>query len=461
VTDKSAGSECASPFIYPEFEVSPALRRELLDLAVWQKGLEKYALGMHLAVALADGSGRLLGPCLNPQRLWRLFRARRSARSDECAFALAPSQPCTCVADALSNRKMVWVQDRAGLRHFAVPLVLGGRQFGALVAGQVFDQYPEQLQLDNVAKQFGLSPADVWHTARLEQPVSPATLQVYADLLATLGQAILRSRYHALLEANGLAELQRAQEALRTANEKLERRVEERTAALEEAQKKALQAERLAAIGQLVTGLAHESRNALQRSQACLTMLELRIQDRPEALSLLRRLQNAQDDLHRLYENVREYAAPIQLHPRLCDLAQVWREAWADLVPQAELREDTGGLDLRCLADPFQLKQLFRNLLDNALHAAEGPVRVTICCGPTEIEGVHALQVAVRDNGPGISEVLKHRVFEPFFTTKARGTGLGLAICKRIVEAHGGRIVVGDDSTAGAEMLVTLPWRRA
>src|SRR5262249_58461376 len=103
--------------------------------------------------------------------------------------------------------------------------------------------------------------------------------------------------------------------------------------ALREAQQKALQAERLAAIGQMVAGLAHESRNALQRSQACLSLLELRLRDQPEALDLLGRLQQAQDDLHRLYEGVRHYAAPIRLDRRVCDLARAWRESRADVPP--------------------------------------------------------------------------------------------------------------------------------
>src|SRR5689334_11936655 len=89
VVEEKAGSECANHVDNPEPEVAPASRRELLDFAFWQEGLEKYALAMHLAVALADGNGHLLGPCLNPQRLWSLFRTRRPARSGECAFALA------------------------------------------------------------------------------------------------------------------------------------------------------------------------------------------------------------------------------------------------------------------------------------------------------------------------------------------------------------------------------------
>ena len=82
---------------------------------------------------------------------------------------------------------------------------------------------------------------------------------------------------------------------------------------LKQAQERALQSERLAAIGEMVTGLAHESRNALQRCQACLEMLALAVRDRPEALDLIDRLQKAQDHLHHLYEDVRGYAAPIKL----------------------------------------------------------------------------------------------------------------------------------------------------
>jgi signal transduction histidine kinase len=351
-------------------------------------------------------------------------------------------------------------RDRTGLVHFAVPLALGGHGLGALLAGQVFDHYPEQLALDHAAQQFGLPLGQVWEKARLEHPVGPPTLRVYEDLLATLGQAFLQARAHTLREAERLAERQSAEEALRRARDELERRVEERTAQLREAQRKALQAERLAAIGQMAAGLAHEGRNALQRAHACLERLRYRLGGQPECLDLLARLQDAQDDLRWLYEDVREYAAPIRLDACACDLRQVWREAWADLAPdrsgrQAELREEDGGLDLGCVADPFRLKQVFRNLLENAL--AAGGQRLVIRCSGAEVEGRPAVQVVVCDDGPGFAPDLGERIFEPFFTTRVRGTGLGLAICKRIVEAHGGRIAAGAGAAPGAEIVVTLP----
>src|SRR5208282_208636 len=91
------------------------------------------------------------------------------------------------------------------------------------------------------------------------------------------------------------------------------------------------QSERLAAIGEMVAGLAHESRNAMQRMQACLEMLALAVQDRPEALDLLNRMQAAQDRLHHLHEEVREYAAPIVLNCAPVRLDRIVRDAWQDL----------------------------------------------------------------------------------------------------------------------------------
>jgi PAS domain S-box-containing protein len=231
---------------------------------------------------------------------------------------------------------------------------------------------------------------------------------------------------------------------------------------VKQAQERALQAERLAAIGEMVTGLAHESRNALQRSQACLEMLALAVRDRPQALDLINRIQKAQDHLHTLYEDVRSYAAPIKLDRAPCDLRQIWREAWNHLEPapaenQAALVEATDGLDLRCVADPFRLEQVFRNILDNSLAAGSPPVQIEIGAREVPLLGQPAIRIAFRDNGPGIPPDRRARVFDPFYTTKARGTGLGMPIARRIVEAHGGRIAIGDGDGPGATFLITLP----
>ena len=231
---------------------------------------------------------------------------------------------------------------------------------------------------------------------------------------------------------------------------------------IQERQRQVLQMERLAAIGQAVTALSHESRNALQRGEACLEILKLRLKDRPEDLELIARIQKAQADLLRLYEDVRMYAAPVQVERNRCDLGAVWRQAWEQVAAQfpkktGELIEETAGVDLLCEADSFRLAQVFRNLLENAFAACAETVRVTISCRQTVLAGQAALRVSVRDNGPGLSEEQRRNIFKPFYTTKVKGTGLGSSIARRIIEAHGGQIEVGDPTPPGAEILIVLP----
>jgi signal transduction histidine kinase len=214
----------------------------------------------------------------------------------------------------------------------------------------------------------------------------------------------------------------------------------------------------------MAAGLAHESRNALQRSQACLSVLELRLKGQPELLELLARVQKAQDDLRHLFEGVRTYAAAPCLQPRACDLRRTWREAWEDLAGaastvNAELREETKGMDLMCFVDPFYLKNVFRNILENALTSGAEPVCIVVRCRLASLGDREAIEVSVRDNGPGFPAAVRRQLFEPFFTTKLKGTGLGLAICKRIIEAHGGRIEAGKEAASVAEVLITLPRR--
>lgn len=212
---------------------------------------------------------------------------------------------------------------------------------------------------------------------------------------------------------------------------------------LHRAQQKALQSERLAAIGEMVTGLAHESRNALQRTKACLEMLELELEANSEGLDLLRRVQAAQDHLHHLFEEVRGYAAPLVLKHSKCHLDDIWREAWSILgdgrASRIRFQVHTQTSDLGCEGDRHSLLQLFRIIFENAIAACrdEGAVSLTI----HSLEGENpALEVVIRDTGPGFSPEQQARVFEPFYTTKTAGTGLGMAIARRIVDAHQGEI---------------------
>jgi len=217
-----------------------------------------------------------------------------------------------------------------------------------------------------------------------------------------------------------------------------------------------------------MTGLAHESRNALQRSQACLEMLGKRVKDRPEAIDLIDRLQQAQDHLHRLYEEVRNYAAPLQLRREECDLGQTLETAWAQVASVQNgrspiLRVTPPAIDLHCQADLFAIGQCFRNILDNAVSEEhDGAVErqrpeISVTWFECELAGRPALGVSIRDNGPRLSPEQARNIFEPFYTTKTKGTGLGMAITRRIVAAHHGEISVGPSPGPGAEIVVKLP----
>jgi PAS domain S-box-containing protein len=229
---------------------------------------------------------------------------------------------------------------------------------------------------------------------------------------------------------------------------------------LKEAQERAVRAQRLGAMGQTVAALAHESRNALQRSQACLRLLALEVQDRPKAAEYVERVEKALADLHRLFEDVRVATAPPKMEYRSCDLRALWQEAWDQLEPARQGRDcavsEEVDVDVTCEGDPFRLVQLFRNLFENALAAAPDPARIAVRATADDRDGRLGLSVDVADNGPGLSAVQRANVFEPFFTTKPGGMGLGLALVRRIAEAHGGT-VEAVDAAGGAVIRVMLP----
>ncbi len=256
-------------------------------------------------------------------------------------------------------------------------------------------------------------------------------------------------------------ELHRKRHELSEANEHLRLEMAER----KRAQEQALQAERLAAIGEMVTGLAHESRNALQLMQASVEMLARRLGEGP-GRELVDEIQKGQDRLQRLFEEVRGYASPLKPDYEVHDLGSLWREAWRQLGHliqgrEVSLVEEIGLVDLRCLVDPFLLERVFRNVLENALAACPDPVKIEIHCTQVQLGDQPAVCVAIGDNGPGLDAEQRQKIFEPFYTTKARGTGLGMAIAKRLVEAHGGRIAVRDAPRPGAEIEILLPRGRS
>ncbi len=231
---------------------------------------------------------------------------------------------------------------------------------------------------------------------------------------------------------------------------------------LQEAQQRMVQSERLAAIGQMVTGLAHESRNALQRARACLDLLELDLQGDSEQLDLTNRIRRALGDLQRNYEEVRNYAAPIVLEPVVCSPVDLLQQSFEDLRIEFKdrqhhlsIEDQTQGQILH--ADAHRLGQVFRNVLDNAIAASPSGCRIEVSLKLAHIESRNTMRIDIRDHGSGITSDVLAQLFDPFFTTKPSGTGLGMAICKRIVDAHGGRISAENASDGGACVHIDLP----
>lgn len=233
---------------------------------------------------------------------------------------------------------------------------------------------------------------------------------------------------------------------------------------LKETERKLVQSERLAAVGQMVTGLAHESRNALQRSQACLEMLELDL-DQPGHVDLIHKAKRALAELQRLYEEVRSYAAPFKLGRKEFRISKLLQESWHMVEQVAQPKDVTFEADVdtrvdTMIGDPDRLLQVFRNIIENALAVSPQPATIWARVGRSSVDGRPAVTIAFRDEGPGLTAEQMARMMEPFFTTKVKGTGLGLAIAQRIVEAHGGTIAAENHAAGGAEIVICLPVER-
>tara|TARA_B100000959_G_scaffold240077_1_gene261066 strand:- start:32 stop:616 length:585 start_codon:yes stop_codon:yes gene_type:complete len=190
-------------------------------------------------------------------------------------------------------------------------------------------------------------------------------------------------------------------------------------------------------------------------------MLARRVENQPDAIDLIDRIQTAQRQLLRLYEHVREYAAPIALDRRPLSLNDILYQAWDHLESERVGRDirihvEADGVDLVCEVDPFRVEQVVRNILENAINSYEDSGTITIAFSEAELNGAAAVLMTVANDGPPLTPEERERIFEAFFSGKTRGTGLGMAITRRIVEAHGGRIAVGQPPH-GVEIVVTLP----
>jgi signal transduction histidine kinase len=214
----------------------------------------------------------------------------------------------------------------------------------------------------------------------------------------------------------------------------------------------------LARLGELTAGIAHEFRNGLATIHGYSRLL------RPEQLPAtfqpyVEGIRQESESLGHVMTKFLEYARPDARSFTLVDLGVVARRATADLATELP-----SGVNVRVegqlghiLGDEVVLRQVFVNLIRNAVEAcqAAGVPAPEVCVrGTMDRRGC---RVSVDDNGPGIPESVRARVFEPFFTTRSRGTGLGLAIVQKVVVTHNGRVVAGQAPQGGASIQMTFP----
>ena len=219
-----------------------------------------------------------------------------------------------------------------------------------------------------------------------------------------------------------------------------------------------LRADRLATIGELAAGAAHEIRNPLTSIRSSLQYVETRCREENERKLLGVALRET-DRIDEILSALLSFSRPSEIRKEPCDLLALVDESAALVAIQAR----AGGIEVRTAfpprpivveADASQLKQVFLNVFLNAVQAMAAGGRLTVEVPPPE--GGKAV-VRVSDTGPGIPEEILEKVFDPFFTTKKGGTGLGLSICYTIVRAHGGEIELRSRPGEGTTVLVSLP----
>lgn len=243
-------------------------------------------------------------------------------------------------------------------------------------------------------------------------------------------------------------------------------------AALYRAQRERLdrlyRAERLAAVGQLAAGVAHEIRNPLTAIRSTMQYL-LRDLDPgtpkhqliEELLSEVDRINGTVGGLLSLSHSGEIRKSEIDLLTTLSKAVQLVQARAAE--QGVEIRSDLAAGDLRVLGDDGQLKQVFLNLLLNALQAMLNGGRISVTVHPWSprpgqiSRDASWAEICIKDTGPGMPPDQLRRVFDPFYTTKRDGTGLGLAICHGIIEQHAGEIHLESKVGEGTTVAIRLP----
>jgi signal transduction histidine kinase/CheY-like chemotaxis protein len=337
----------------------------------------------------------------------------------------------------------------------AFALSLGAARF--IVKPTEPDAFAEILRqvLENHAAQRLVPPGGPSQAAEVYyQQYNQALIRKLEDKMAQLEAA------NRALELD-IAKRKRAEAALEEYSERLEDMVAERTRELQTAQEQLVRRERLVVLGQLAGGVSHELRNPLGAIKNAVYFLGLALETPdPDVKETLGVINTEIETSERIINSLLDFArarAPARQPVDVNCLVQA--ELDRIKIPAAIEVVCELAPDMVSLADVDQLKQIFGNLLLNAvqamspLHAEGTGGRLTV---GTKREG-EWLVASCADTGVGVPPENLGKLFEPLFTTKARGIGLGLAVSKKLLEANGGRIEVQSESGKGSIFTIYLP----
>jgi two-component system sensor histidine kinase HydH len=240
-------------------------------------------------------------------------------------------------------------------------------------------------------------------------------------------------------------------EKLQSSHAQLQQTVQSLRNELSEKNRQLERRKRLAALGEMAAGMAHEIRNPLGGIELYASMLARDVAQQPQSLELVTKISSGVKRLEMLVSQVLQFSREIQPQMGRCDLAGLVDES-------LELTGDRllGGVECRAAGprpmpariDSLLMGQAILNLVINAVEAVGERGMIDIAWSREDDDG--HFRLSVRDSGPGIPASVLDRIFNPFFTTKETGTGLGLAIVHRIVEAHEGTIMAGNAPEGGA-----------
>lgn len=219
--------------------------------------------------------------------------------------------------------------------------------------------------------------------------------------------------------------------------------------------------EKLAAIGGLAAGVAHEIRNPLSSIKGIASYYKSKFEDGSQDREMAGVMIEEVDRLSRVISELLEFARPATLNLKSTDVNQLLEHAVRLIQAEAaaqkvEVRRRLSPEPVTARVDPDRLTQCFLNLYLNALQAMEDGGRLTIV---SAVEAGDRVVIDIKDTGPGIAAKDMGQIFDPYFTTKPKGTGLGLAIVHKIVEAHRGQIKVRSTTGQGTVFSLTLPLR--